>query len=36
VALVVNPFTPAYERAFVAGHERGHVIEHLSEIRTLL
>jgi hypothetical protein len=36
VALVINPFTPAYERAFVAGHERGHVIEHLSELPALL
>jgi hypothetical protein len=32
VGLVVSTHTPAYERAFVAAHPRGRVIEHLSEI----
>lgn len=32
VGLVVSPHTPPYERAFVASHPRGQVIEHLSEI----
>jgi hypothetical protein len=32
VGLVVSPYTPAYERAFVAAHPRGCVIEDLAEI----
>ena len=36
VGLVVNRFTPAYERAYVDAHERGHLIEKLTEIPQLL
>ncbi len=36
VALAVNEHTPDYERAFVAGHPRGHAITALSEIPALL
>jgi hypothetical protein len=32
VGLVASPRTPVYERAFVAGHPRGRVIEDLSEV----
>ncbi len=32
VGLVLNPFTPDYERAFIAAHARGHLIEALAEI----
>ncbi|MGH9887329.1 MAG: HAD hydrolase-like protein, partial [bacterium] len=32
VGLVASSHTPAYERAFVAGHARGHVIEDLREV----
>jgi hypothetical protein len=33
VGLVASPRTPPYERAFVASHSRGKVIEDLAEIR---
>lgn len=36
VGLVVNRFTPEYEKRFVHDHERGHIIEHLTQIPTLL
>jgi hypothetical protein len=36
VGLVVSSHTPAYERAFVGEHPRGRLIEHLSEIPSLL
>lgn len=36
VALVANPHTPAHERAFVAGHPRGHLVEDLVELVALL
>jgi len=36
VALVASPRTPAYERAFVAAHPRGQVIEDLREIPALV
>lgn len=36
VGLVVNEFTPAYERDFVAAHPRGHVIESLAQIGELV
>jgi FMN phosphatase YigB (HAD superfamily) len=32
VGLVASGHTPAYERAFVAGHARGHVIEDLRDV----
>jgi hypothetical protein len=32
IGLVASAHTPAYERAFVAGHPRGRVIESLSEV----
>lgn len=32
VGLVASPHTPAYERAFVAAHPRGRVIDELAEI----
>jgi hypothetical protein len=32
VGLVVNDFTPAYERAFVEKHPRGRIITHLSQV----
>lgn len=36
VGLVINRFTPEYEKRYVAGHERGHLIEALTEIPALL
>lgn len=36
VGLVLNQFTPAYERAFVDTHERGTLIERLSDIPALV
>ncbi len=36
VALVVNQFTPDYERNYLLNHERGHIIEDISEIPSLL
>lgn len=36
VGLVVNRFTPEYEKRYVDGHERGHLIAALSEIPALL
>ena len=36
VGLVINRFTPHYEKAFVAMHERGHLIERLTDVRPLL
>jgi hypothetical protein len=35
IGLVVSPHTPPYERAFVAGHPRGKIVEDLSEIPAL-
>ncbi len=35
VGLVVNPFTPDYERAFIEGHPRGTLVHAVSEIRGL-
>jgi hypothetical protein len=35
VGLVVNDFTPAYERAFVEGHERGTLVTSLSRVPEL-
>jgi hypothetical protein len=32
IGLVTSARTPAYERAFVASHPRGRIIEHLGEI----
>jgi hypothetical protein len=32
IGLVTSARTPAYERAYVAGHPRGRIIEHLGEI----
>ncbi len=32
VALVVNAHTPGYERAYVAGHPRGRIVESLADI----
>ena len=36
VGLVINRFTPEYEKRYVASHERGQLIEALSEIPALL
>jgi phosphoglycolate phosphatase-like HAD superfamily hydrolase len=36
VGLVVNPFTPKYERDFLASHDRGTLIESLAEVPALL
>lgn len=36
VGLVVNDFTPPYERAFVFDHPRGHVVESLSQVASLV
>lgn len=36
VALVVNAFTPAYERAFVHGHPRGYIVEDLRTIPEII
>lgn len=36
VGLVVNDFTPSYERDFVANHARGHIIEDLPQILELV
>ncbi|HTM22704.1 MAG TPA: hypothetical protein VL172_19410 [Kofleriaceae bacterium] len=36
VALVVNAHTPAYERAYVESHPRGHLVTALAEIPALL
>lgn len=36
VGLVVNPFTPDYEKQYIAAHPRGHLIAELGEIPTLL
>lgn len=36
VGLVVNRFTPEYEKRYVADHERGHLIESLSEVPALV
>jgi hypothetical protein len=36
VGLVASAHTPPYERAFVAGHPRGRVIEHLREVLELV
>jgi hypothetical protein len=36
VGLVVNQFTPGYEREFVTGHERGHLLESLADVRALV
>jgi hypothetical protein len=36
VALVVNTHTPGYERAYVAGHPRGRIVESLADIPGLL
>ncbi len=36
VALMAGPFTPDYERAFVAGHPRGHVLQSLAELKGLV
>lgn len=36
VGLVVNPFTPRYERDFLQAHERGHILHSLSEVVSLL
>ena len=36
VGLVINRFTPEYEKRYVASHERGHLIESLGEIPALL
>jgi hypothetical protein len=36
VALMVNDFTPAYERDYVEGHPRGQLIASLSEIAALV
>ena len=36
VVLMVNRFTPDYEKDFLAGHERGHLAENLSQIPDLI
>jgi hypothetical protein len=36
IGLVVNDFTPEYERRFVAGHARGHLVSALAEIPGLM
>lgn len=36
VGLVVNQFTPAYERAFVDSHERGTLVDSLADIPEML
>ena len=36
VGLVVNDFTPAYERSFVQAHDRGVLITHLGQVPALI
>lgn len=36
VGLMVNPFTPGYEKDFVSGHPRGQLLDSLAEIPALL
>ena len=36
VVLAANAFTPTWERAYVAAHERGHLIEDLREIEGIV
>ena len=36
VGLMVNPFTPGYEKNFLAEHSRGHLFDRLAEVVTFL
>ena len=36
VGLMINPFTPSYEKAFLAEHPRGHLLENLYEVNDLV
>jgi hypothetical protein len=33
---MVNPFTPSYEKNFLAEHSRGHLFDRLAEVVTFL